>query len=204
MQKISAFFRRLYSFFSVPAHFTRLIISLFIFSAFICFLFPLVTISPNPDNLVGSFLQGRFKGIKMNGIQLILAPFSDKTIHEFIDIGPLPCNPYIVIAAFCGLVSVVLLWLGVKHRRCNLFSGLLSLVSAVAMIFFRPRFAPFYSTYTKNGGDLVQHYYDSGFFDIIVTPALVLSAIFFFFAFMATIMLGEMLARPFSYSELQD
>ena len=205
MKNIRIGLKKVGAFFSVPANFTRLIISLMILGALVCGLFPLVSIVPDSDNLVGSLLGSiGFEGFSMNGKQFILAPFSNDTIYPGVNIGPLPSNPYIIVALVFGVAALVMLWMGAKHRRLNLLSSLFSLVSAASLIALRPRFAPYYSTYTKNGGDTFQHYYDSGFFSIEVTPALVLAVIFFFFAFMAIMMLGEMLARPFSYSEIQD
>ena len=181
-----------------PAFIMRAVISFFLVIGLLCFLFPMATMMPNTADNVGMGVLEvilQIFGEKMpdprhlSGVQLIFAFLSEDTIHENLNIGPLPCNAYILIAFLAGILAVALLWLNQKKPMHLLFSALSSLVSASLLIIFVPRFVGYYTAHTKNGGEQFGHLFADERMIVQSEPALIVAIVCFFFAFMVAFML---------------
>lgn len=179
-----------------PAFVMRAVISVFLLISLICFFFPLVTFQLNNDNtLVGivDWIVDLFGGEMpkprhLSGIQLILAFTETDTIDEALNIGPLPCNAYVLISFLCTVLAVVMLWCSWKRPWHVLVSSAASFVSAISMIIFKPRFVGYYTAYTKNGGDRFHNLFEDSRMVLLTEPALIVAIIFLCLAFMVSFM----------------
>ena len=179
-----------------PGFIMRCVISLFLIIGLLCFLFPFTTLSANAEKemivllelFLGLFGKNMPNPRQLSGVQLIFAFAAEGTIHENLDIGPLPCNAYVTSAILLGIIAVVLLWLSWKRPFLSLLSSLASLASAILLILFRPRFTDYYTAYTKHGGEAFGNLLTDEYMVLSVEPALVIAIVCFFLAFMVTFM----------------
>ncbi len=158
--------------FKNPAFVLRFAISLFLLISLVCFFFPFATMMLNSEDdlLVGglSFVVETIFGGEMpkprhlSGIQLIFAFASGETIHKNLNIGPLPCNAYILTAFLAGIAALVLLWCSRKRHIFTLLSSLFSFTSAMSLIIFLPRFVGYYTAHTKNNGEAFGNLFADG------------------------------------------
>ena len=180
-----------------PAFVFRCVISLFLVISLVCFFFPFATMMLNSDDLavgVLDFVVEMFGGElpkprHLSGIQLIFAFASGETIHKNLNIGPLPCNAYILTAFLAGIAALVLLWCSWKRHIFTLLSSLLSFVSAMSLIIFIPRFVGYYTAYTKNNGEAFGNLFADSHMVVQAEAALIVAIVFLFLAFMVTFML---------------
>lgn len=181
-----------------PAFVFRCVISLFLLISLVCFFFPFATLMLNGDDLLVGGLEFVVETIfggempkprHLSGIQLIFAFASGETIHKNLNIGPLPCNAYILTAFLAGIAAFVLLWCSWRRHIFTLLSSLLSFVSAICLIIFIPRFVGYYTAYTKNGGEAFGNLFADSHMVVQAEAGLIVAIVFLFLAFMVTFML---------------
>ncbi|MBO5788877.1 MAG: hypothetical protein J6R42_02910 [Clostridia bacterium] len=184
-----------------PSFVARLLLSVLLVGAIVCFFLPFAVLEPNSDDLFVQIMTFiiNLAGKKaptprgLSGINLIFAFLSDETINENLDIGPLPGNLFIAMGLLSAIFALVLLWLSRRHAILNVVSASLSALSALSLILFGPCFRPYYTALTENGGEQFGTWLEEGKLLMTVQPALVVAVVLLFVVFMATVVLLQLL-----------
>ena len=166
--------------------------------AVLCYFLPFANLTADKAlGLLDSFFnKSNGDGSNFMGIAGILMPFSGKTIHKSLDIGPLPTNVYLLAALLFAILAVVVYFIKRKLPVARfLIASLLDLAGAVCLILFPIRFTPYYAKFTKNGGAQFETLLNEGQLVMTVKFGLILCVIFLFLAFMVNLLL---------YSQLKD
>ena len=167
--------------------------------AFISFFLPFANLKADKAlAIVNSLLnKGDGKGSTFMGIEGLLMPFSNETIHESLDIGPLPTNPYLLVAFLFSILAVAVFFIKKLHVSRFLIASVLDLIGAVCLIVFPFRFAGFYGKFTKNGGEQFETLLSEGQLVMTVQFGFILCIVFLFLAFMINLLLyGQLKHDP--------
>ena len=163
----------------------------------LCFFLPFTNLRANPNKIIGwldlFFNKGDGKGENISGFEVILMPFSGETIHDNLDIGPLPTNLYLLCALLCALLAIAVYFIKKLAVARFLIASLLNLCSTVCLILFPIRFAAYYGKYTKNGALAFTIHLQSDTLLLTILGGLIICAILMFFAFMTNLLLYSQL-----------
>lgn len=191
-----------------PDFYIRLIIVILIALAMLSFFAPFLRLSLNPSQddfaaIIRQYLLQAISGeeIKpryMTGFQMIFAFLSDETIHKNINIGPFPCNFYVLFAfLFGGAAILFTLWPRTGRRR-DLVAAILSALSFAFLLVARLRFRGYYVAHTQNGGEALGNLLDAEILTVSMEPMMAVSMGLFFIAGMISVLLyAQMMYDPF-------
>lgn len=167
--------------------------------AVLCYFLPFANLKADKAlGLLDSFVnKSDGKGSTFLGIEGILMPLSNDTIHKSLDIGPLPTNPYLLTALVFAMLAVAVYFVKKLTASRFLIAAILDLLAAVCLIVFPFRFTQFYGKFTKNGGAQFETLLNEGQLVMTIQFGLILCAVFLFLAFMFNLLLyGQLKHDP--------
>lgn len=159
--------------------------------ALLSFFLPFVSIgAKNGLGLLASlFKVSGAEGNNFSGFAGIFMFLSRDTIHESLNIGPLPTNLYLDAAFLFGALAIGFYFIRKWGTARFLIASLLNLASALSLILFPLRFTPYYAHMTKNGGQRFEAVLDDRQLVMTVKGGLIVCIILFFFSFMVNLLL---------------
>lgn len=182
-----------------PDFYIRMMALILLVMALLCYFAPFVCISvtntqDDPYSQIRAWLiaqlnGGEIKPRSASGFQMIFAFVSNKPIHENINIGPFPCNFYMLGGFLLGLAAVVFSAVPKTGRYRDLFSAIGAWLSFICLLVGRLRLKGYYIDHTKNGGEALRNLLDSNILTVTTEPMLIVSMALFLLAGMVSLLL---------------
>lgn len=182
-----------------PDFYIRMISLVLLAMALLCFFAPFVRIAVTNTQddiisqwrawLLGVVNGSEVKPLNMSGFQMIFAFMSGKPIHENINIGPFPCNFYMLGGLLFGLAAVVFSAVPKTGRYRDLFSAVGAWLSFACLLIGRIRLEGYYIAYTKNGGEALANLLESDILTVTTQPMLIVSMMLFILSGMVSLLL---------------